>query len=325
MDVSWPSLKYSEWKPTYETLHRWLQIVGKLRLYKSPWINHSWGSTFYVTSRGLTTSAIPLGDRSLTVDFDFLNHQLVFEDSFGKFLSIPLQDESVASFYNQVQECLIVLEITPTFEASPNELVDSTPFALDKTHGTYNPEHAHRCWQIMVRVSNVLLQYRSNFVGKSSPVHVFWGSFDLAVTRFSGRRAPEHPGGVPHLSDEVVREAYSHEVMSCGFWPGNEIFPEAAFYAYAYPEPNGFPKARIIPPEAFYHQDLHEFILPYEIVRSAMDPAGILLSFFETSYRAAANLADWDRDLLEFSPHLLRLQKNIRNRNETSYLPINNL
>ncbi len=309
MESSWPKLEYAEWRPTYETVHRWVQIIGKLKLCKTARVNHSWNSTFYVTSRGLTTSAIPLGERNLTVDFDFLNHKLIFQDSMGKYMAMVLQNESVASFYTRIQESLAVMDVIPTFDPSPNELADATPFAEDGAHCTYDRLHAHRAWQVLVRVNNVLHKYRSDFVGKSSPVHFFWGSYDLAVTRFSGQRAPEHPGGIPHLSDEVVREAYSHEVMSCGFWPGNEMYPHAAFYAYAYPEPDGFSKARITPPEAFYNNDIKEFILPYEVVRTAGDPEGILRSFLDSTYRAAANLGRWDRDLLEVSPHLLRLKE----------------
>ncbi len=314
MESSWPKLDYAEWKPTYETLHRWLQIIGKLRLCKTPLVNHSWNSTFYVTSRGLTTSAIPLGERNLTVDFDFLNHKLIFQDSLGKSMTMVLQNESVASFYTRVHECLNVMEVIPTFDPTPNELADATPFAEDGVHCTYDRLQAHRAWQVLVRVNNVLQNFRAEFVGKSSPVHFFWGSFDLAVTRFSGKRAPEHPGGIPHLPDEVVREAYSHEVMSCGFWPGNEIYPHAAFYAYAYPEPENFSKERILPPESFYHADLHEFVLPYESVRTSGDPAGVILSFFESAYRSAANLGHWDRDILEVSPTLQRMQEEFQSR-----------
>jgi hypothetical protein len=311
---NWPKLDYAEWKPTYETLHRWLQIIGKLRLCKSPWVNHSWSTTFYVTSRGLTTSAIPMDDHNLTVDFDFIDHKLIFQDSTGKHMAMVLQNESVASFYTRIQECLRVMDIVPTFNPVPNEVTDAIPFAEDGVHCTYQRLHAYKAWQVLVRVNNVLQKFRSEFVGKSSPVHLFWGSFDLAVTRFSGRRAPEHPGGIPYLSDEVVREAYSHEVMSCGFWPGNEIYPHAAFYAYAYPEPENFSKAKILPPEAFYYIDLHEFILPYEVVRTSSNPAGVMMSFYESAYRAAANLGKWDRDILEVSPHLLKMQEVLQSR-----------
>lgn len=309
MSHAWPKLNYQKWKPTYETLHRWFQVVGKLRLCKSPWVNHSWNSALYVTSRGLTTSAIPLGDRSLTVDFDFIGHKVIFQDSHGLSSEMFLQNETVASFYQRFCHTLSMYKVEPTFEKTPNEVMDATPFHQDTTHCTYNPEDAHNLFQVLVRVSNVLLDYRSEFVGKSSPVHFFWGSFDLAVTRFSGLRAPDHPGGVPNLSEEVVREAYSHEVMSCGFWPGNEMYPKAAFYAYAYPEPDDFMNARINPQEAYYHQDLKEFILDYDDVRKARDPVKKLRKFLDSAYTAVAEKAHWDRDILEVSPHLSRIKE----------------
>jgi len=309
MEHSWPVLDYVEWKPTLETLLRWVQIVGKLRLCKTPPTNHSWNTTLYVTSRGLTTSAIPLNERNMTASFDFFNHNLILQDSNGAEEVIELRNESVSDFYQRFMKALEGLNVSVNFDPVPNEVIDAIPFEEDTLHRTYDRIHAHRFWQALVRVDNVLQKFRSNFVGKSSPVHFFWGSFDLAVTRFSGRRAPEHPGGVPHLSDTVVREAYSHEVMSCGFWPGNDIYPHAAFYAYAYPEPGKFSQARIMPPEAFYHTELHEFILPYEDVRKAVDPEATMMSFFESAYRATANLGQWDRDLLEVSPHLLRIKE----------------
>jgi Family of unknown function (DUF5996) len=306
----WPRLSYTEWKPTYETLHRWLQIVGKLRLSKSPWANHSWNTTLYLTSRGLSTSAIPLVERNLTVDLDFINHKLIIQDSQGKYGEMPLKEETVSSFYRRFIEMTEAFGVKATFEALPNELPDATPFASDMTHGSYHPQHAYNCFQVFVRVSNVFQEWRADFVGKCSPVHFFWGSFDLAVTRFSGRRAPEHPGGIPHLSDEVVKEAYSHEVMSCGFWPGNELYPHAAFYAYTYPEPEGFSLTKITPPKAFYHPGLREYILDYESVRKSIDPAGVIRNFMDSSYLAAANLGRWDRDILEVSPHLMNLKKS---------------
>lgn len=312
MNLTWPTLEYSEWKDTYETLHRWTQIVGKLRLCKSPWCNHSWNTTLYVTSRGLSTSAIPLGQRSLTVDFDFHDHQLIFQDSLGKSFVLLLQNETVASFYERFLEALKIMDVEPNFDPVPNEVEDGIPFAEDTVHRTYNPLHAHEFFQVLVRVNNIFQKFRTDFVGKSSPVHFFWGSFDLAITRFSGRRAPEHPGGIPHLSNDVVREAYSHEEMSCGFWPGNAMYPHAAFYSYAYPEPDRFSKAKIMPPEAIYNQDLHEFVLPYEIVRTSLEPAATLMSFLESSYRAAANLGHWDRDMLEVSPYLYRLKERVQ-------------
>lgn len=303
MKSEWPKLEYSEWKDTYETLHRWTQIVGKTRMCKSPWINHSWSSTLYITSRGLSTTAIPLGDRTLTIDFDLIDHQLILQDSQGRSFVLLLQNEAVASFYNRFMEALKLFDVTPSFDPSPNELSDATPFEKDFTHCTYNPLHAHNCFQAMVRVSNVFQEFRANFVGKSSPVHFFWGSFDLAVTRFSGKTAPAHPGGVPHLSDVVAREAYSHEVMSCGFWPGNEMYPHAAFYAYAYPEPEGFNKEEVFPKAAYYHKNLHEFILDYNDVIQSESPEQAIMTFLETTYEAASRLAHWDKDLLEKSPY----------------------
>ena len=307
--MTWPKLEYSEWKATYDTLHRWIQIVGKLRLCHAPFLNHSWSTTLYISSRGFTTGAVPLGERNMSIEFDFLDHLLVFQDSENRNYVVPLMNESVSSFYGRFNEALKAMDVEMTSEPSPNELADSTPFHQDETHCTYVPEEAYKAWQVFVRVQNVFEEYRSLYVGKSSPVHLFWGAFDLAVTRFSGRRAPEHPGGVPHLNNQVAQEAYSHEVMSCGFWPGNELYPHAAFYSYAYPEPNHFAKARVKPDEAFYHPDLHEFLLPYETVRSSKDPSKLILEFMEASYRAAANLGEWDRDALEVSPHLLRLQE----------------
>jgi hypothetical protein len=309
MEHLWPVLEYADWKPTYETLHRWVQIIGKLRLSKSPSANHSWNSALYVTSRGLTTSAIPLGERNLTVEFDFLNHCLLFQDSLGKEAIIELKNESVASFYKRVKSTLSDMDISITFDEKPNEVMDATPFIEDTVHRSYERLHANRFWQALVRANNIFEVFRTSFVGKSSPVHFFWGSFDLAITRFSGRRAPEHPGGIPHLSDEVVREAYSHEVMSCGFWPGNEQYPHAAFYAYAYPEPENFSNSKIIPTQAFYNQDLKQFILPYSDVRKSADPSATVMSFLESTYQSAANCGLWDRDTLEVSPQLTRLKE----------------
>lgn len=308
--MEWPKLEYAEWKPTYETLHRWLQIIGKLRMCKSPWANHSWNTTLYLSSRGLTTSAIPLGDRNLTIELDFFDHKILFTESMGKQITLNLQEESVASFYKRFLGALRELNVQPTFEGTPNEVMDATPFDQDERHCTYNKDQAFTCFQVLVRVSNVLQDFRADFIGKSSPVHFFWGSFDLAVTRFSGRRAPQHPGGIPHLSNEVVREAYSHEVISCGFWPGNDMYPQAAFYAYAYPEPEAFGQARVMPQEAFYHPDLHEYILDYDKVRTASNPQEIIRTFFNSAYREAAFLGSWDRIALEISPELAKLREH---------------
>lgn len=255
MSNLWPELDYESWKHTYQTLHRWVQIIGKIRLCKEPWTNHSWSSTLYVTSRGLGTSAIATEWGSVSLDFDFVEHKLDLQSSLGDRISLPLLNESVASFYQRVNEALKYLGVSTNFDPRPNELTDATLFAEDFNHRTYIPEAAHRFWQALVVVNNEFKVFRSLFVGKASPVHFFWGSFDLAVTRFSGRKAPVHPGGVPHLSNRVVREAYSHEVSSCGFWPGNDDYPNPIFYSYAYPEPPMFSKATIPIEGAQYDKD----------------------------------------------------------------------
>lgn len=306
----WPQLEYLDWKNTYETLHRWVQIVGKLKMCKMPCQNHSWHSTLRISSRGFSTLAIPDGERNFTIEFDFIDHKLNFQTSDGSEISILLRNESVSSFYERFLGCLSKLKIEPHFYPRPNETSDDTPFAKDLGHCTYVPHKAYRCWQVMVRASNVMSLFHSKFMGKSSPVHFFWGSFDLAVTRFSGRSAPEHPAGIPHISDLVVKEAYSQEVFSCGFWPGNEVFPEAAFYSYAYPAPVGFSKASIEPFDAFYHQDLQEFILPYAAVVAAADPNKMILDFFESSYKAAAYLGKWDQANLEENYFLHKLRES---------------
>lgn len=295
----WPELQYKDWKNTYETLHRWIQIVGKLRLNKSPCMNHSWHSTFYISARGLSTMAIPDGNRNFTVEFDFISHRLVFLTSDGRDVSFALRNESVRAFYKRFLGCLKKLKIEADIDPHPNEVADNTPFDQDTHHCTYVPKKAHLMWQIMVRVNNIMNEFRSQFVGKSSPVHFFWGSFDLAVTRFSGKPAPEHPGGVPHLPDVVAKEAYSHEVSSCGFWPGNELFPHAAFYSYAYPEPDNYKNQKIEPFEAYYNETLKEFILPYDSVLSYEDPDKVILSFFESTFRAATVSGHWERNLEE--------------------------
>jgi hypothetical protein len=298
-----PQLDYDVWKKTYETLHRWTQIVGKVRLCKEPWINHSWHSTLYVTSRGLGTSAVADGSRNFSIELDFLDHKIHFQTSDGKSRSLPLLNESVALFYERFMSVLGDLDIKVNFDPRPNEIADDIPFSKDLTHCTYDRDQAHTAWQVFVQANNMFQEFRSFFVGKCSPVHFFWGGFDLAVTRFSGRVAPEHPGGIPHLSDRVTREAYSHEVFSCGFWPGNDMYPQAAFYSYAYPEPPGF-KAAAVPKGAAYHEQFREFFLPYEVVRKSKDPKGLVMQFLQSTYDAAADLGHWDRQSLEVSPYL---------------------
>jgi hypothetical protein len=295
----WPSLPLSAWEETYATLHRWCQIVGKVRLAQTPWINHSWHATFYVTTRGLTTSPIAHGMRTFEISFDFLDHRLSIRTSDGEEEVLPLRRQSVADFYAELLGRLQALELGGSIHGRPNELEDATPFAEDRSHGSYDPVYAARCWRALVQADRVFREFRAPFIGKCSPVHFFWGSFDLAVTRFSGRRAPPHPGGIPHLPDWVAREAYSHEVSSCGFWPGGGPHPFPLYYSYAYPEPQGFSSAAIRPDDAFYSKDLREWVLPYDTVRTAASPDDALLAFLETTYSAAAELASWDRAALE--------------------------
>jgi hypothetical protein len=306
---AWPELDYKTWKPTYETLHRILQIVGKFRTSKAPWLNHSWHSALYVSSRGFTTSAIPDGDRNISVEVDLISSTVEIKSSDGFSQPIGIGSEPISEFFAKFQMALSELQVTANFDPHPNELPDAIPFFSDRVHRIYDPSQACVAWHVFVRVSNVLEKCRAEFMGKSSPVHFFWGSFDLALTRFSGRRAPEHPGGVLHLSDLVVRDAYSHEVSSCGFWPGNEIYPHAAFYSYAYPAPAGFKDAPLKPDGAFFHESMQEFILPYELVRAASHPDQMVTDFYDTTFAAAASLGQWNRELLSLTPYLKTLQE----------------
>ena len=289
----WPILPLEAWADTRTTLHLWMQIVGKIRLAASPWVNHCWNATLYPTATGLTTSLIPYGTRAFQIDFDFLAHQLIVQASDGGKAVLALQPQSVATFYRRLMQEMERLEFRVAVHGSPNEVADAIPFDQDETHGSYDPEYANRFWRVLVQASRVLNEFRAQFIGKCSPVHFFWGAPDLAVTRFSGRRAPRHPGGITNLPDWVTRDAYSHEVSSCGFWPGGGPIPHAAFYAYAYPEPPGFAQARVKPAEAFYSGDLREFILPYDVVRQSSSPDETLLDFLQTTYEAAADLATW--------------------------------
>jgi Family of unknown function (DUF5996) len=298
---AWPALPYEAWKGTYETLHMWMQIVGKIRLERMPWLNHCWQVTLYPTARGLTTGRMPYGDEHLQIDFDFVAHQLNLLTSRGDHRSIALAPMSVADFYRDVMTALTAVGMPVRIYAKPVEVESRVPFDADTGHQAYDAEYAHRCWRILVSSANVFSRFRSRFYGKASPVHFFWGSFDLAVTRFSGRVAPPHPGGVPNLADRVTRDAYSHEVSSCGFWPGGAPALYPLFYSYAYPEPKGFASAPLEPSAARYDASLHEFILPYDAVREADAPEEKLLAFLQTSYEAAANLARWNRAALEAS------------------------
>ena len=298
----WPELPTAVWRETCATLHLWTQIVGKIRLARTPWLNHSWHVALYVTTSGLTTSPIPDGTRTFQIDFDFINHDLRISTSNGATRHLLLAGHSVASFYTAVLTTLAELDIHVVIDEIPNELPDPIRFSDDKRHASYDPDAVGRFLQILVNADRVFKQFRTGFLGKASPVHFFWGSFDLAVTRFSGRRAPRHPGGVPNLSDAVACEAYSHEVSSAGFWPGSGAIDYPAFYSYAYPEPEGFRSARVRPEAAFFSEALGEFILPYDAVRTAPDPDQALLAFLQSSYEAAANAAKWDRGALECEP-----------------------
>jgi hypothetical protein len=298
----WPSLPLEAWRDTCATLHLWLQIVGKVRLASSPWLNHSWHATLYVTSRGLTTSPIPCASRTFQIDFDFIDHRLVVETSDGAIEGFALQPQSVAAFHARLQRLLRTLALPVRIHGKPNEVPEAIRFDQDETHAAYDADYANRFWRALVQTDRVLKQFRASFVGKCSPVHFFWGAPDLAVTRFSGRPAPPHPGGVPNLPDAVAREAYSHEVSSCGFWPGGGAVDHPAFYAYAYPEPSGFAEASVRPAAAFYSRELREFILPYDAVRTARSPDETLLDFLQSTYEAAADRAGWDRKALERVP-----------------------
>ncbi|WMT76603.1 DUF5996 family protein [Bradyrhizobium sp. Ash2021] len=298
----WPELPTAAWRDTYATVQLWTQIVGKIRLTRSPWLNHSWHVALYVTPRGLTTSPIPDGARAFQIDFDFIDHALRISASDGAERQFALAGQSVASFYAAVMATLKELGIAVTIDEMPNELPDPVRFSQDSAHASYDPDAVRRFLQILVNCDRVFKQFRTGFLGKASPVHFFWGSFDLAVTRFSGRRAPRHPGGVPNLPDAVAHEAYSHEVSSAGFWPGGGAIDYPAFYSYAYPEPAGFRTTKVKPDAAFFSEALGEFILPYDAVRTAVDPDKALLDFLQGTYEAAAISAKWDRDALECAP-----------------------
>jgi hypothetical protein len=296
---AWPDLPPGGWQSTFETLHMWTQIVGKTRLALAPMENHWWQVALYVTVRGLTTSPMPHGNRSVTVDLDFISHRLIVRTSDGAERSFALRAMTVADFFAQYLSTLGDLGIEPAIYPSPVEVQTAIPFSRDSQHAGYEAEAAHRCWQILLNTHRVMKRFRGRFTGKQSPAHFFWGGFDLAATRFSGRRAPKHPGGIPHCPDWVMTEAYSHECSSCGFWPGRENTLQPAFYAYAYPEPQGYAQHRIEPAAAGYDSAVREFLLPYAALRAAPQPDEMLLRFFQSAYEAAADLGQWDRTALE--------------------------
>jgi hypothetical protein len=294
----WPDLRYASWRETATTLQLWTQIVGKVRLTLTPWLNHGWQVPLYVTARGLGTSPIPAGNEILEIEFDFISHRLLIRTSRGDTRELPLEPQTVADFHRRLIALLKGIGVAVVIYEMPNEVPNPIRFSHDLTHAAYDAAAAHRFWHALVQIDRIFKLFRSGFLGKASPVHFFWGSFDLAVTRFSGRPAPRHPGGVPRLPDPVTREAYSHEVSSAGFWPGNEAFPQASFYSYAYPEPAGF-RGRSVTHGAHFDATLGEFILPYDTVRGAANPDALLLDFLSTTYAAAAEAGGWNRAALE--------------------------
>jgi Family of unknown function (DUF5996) len=296
---AWPELPYAAWKDTYETLHLWTQIVGKVRLELTPWLNHSWHVTLHLSARGLVTPPIPLPGRDLAIEFDFIDHVLWLRTSDGHFRQVMLRPVSVTQFYAEVMQALAELGVEVRINEMPSEIPGAVRFSADHAHAAYDPDYANRHFRVLAATHRVFSHFRTGFLGKASPVHFFWGSFDLAVTRFSGRGAPRLTSHTPGLPDAVGREAYSHEVSSVGFWPGGGPVDYPAYYSYAYPEPEGFAKAAVRPTQAFYFKDFGQFILPYDAVRTANDPEATLMSFLQSTYDAAADLGKWDRKNLE--------------------------
>jgi hypothetical protein len=300
VDVAvWPRLPFAEWQDTCDTLHMWTQIVGKTRLALAPMENHWWQVPLYLTTRGFGTSPMPYRNRTLDVEFDFIEHRLGLHTSEGESRTIPLRPQSVADFYHAYLDALRSLAIEVRIRPVPVEVVTAIPFPEDRVHAAYDADAAERWWRLTAQADRVLKRFRGRFLGKQSPVHFFWGSFDLAATRFSGRPAPKHAGGAPNCPDYVMVEGYSRECSSCGLWPGGPALPEPAFYAYAYPEPAGYGDRPAGPSGAYYHPELHEFVLPSEVVRTSTAPDQTLLEFYQSAYEAAADLGRWDRPLLD--------------------------
>jgi hypothetical protein len=296
-DDLWPSIPFDEWKDTYDTLHMWLEILGKIRLELAPMINHWWQVTLSVTSRGLSTLAMPYHDEVFQIDLDFIDHVMRISKESGDSRTIELKPRTVADFYAETMDALRSLGMDVSIWTTPVEVPERIPFEQDTKHASYDKEYTNRFWRVLVQAERIMEEFRSGFIGKDSPVQFYWGGVDMAVSRFSGRTAPKHPG-FPNVARYVMEEAYSHELSSCGFWPGAGL-GEAAFYAYTYPEPAGYREYPIGPPEAYFNTDLGEYILPYEAVRKADSPDGMLMKFFQSTYEAGANLAGWDRKALE--------------------------
>ncbi|THJ66745.1 hypothetical protein E8P82_07335 [Arthrobacter echini] len=297
---AWPELRVEDWTETRDTLHLWTQIVGKIRMAHAPMLNHWWQVALYVTPRGLTTSAIPYGNRTFDIEFDFLDHELHVRDNDGAQRTIALAPMTVADFHARLFRALDELELDTRIQPTPNEVEIAIPFAEDTEHASYDPAAVQAFWQQLVQADRLMKKFRASFTGKVSPVHLFWGSFDMACTRFSGRTAPTHPGGAPNCADWVMEEGYSHELSSCGFWPGGG--EEGAFYSYAYPEPEGFADYPVGPSSAFFSEEFQQFLLPYEAVRTSSDPDRMVLEFLQTTYEAAAERGHWDRAELEAEP-----------------------
>ncbi|MEO1382789.1 MAG: DUF5996 family protein [Bacteroidota bacterium] len=295
----WPELNYQAWGDTLKTIHQWTQIVGKIRLQAMPWQNHSWHTTLYVTSRGFSTGSMPYKNGLFEIEFDFESHVLIIRSTFKDEIHIELEGKSVADFYQILFAHLESLQIHIDIHAKPNEMEEAIPFAENTQNNSYHKEAVINFWQAAVSIHNVFLRFRSRFTGKCSPVHLFWGAFDIAVTRFSGRPAPLHPGGMPNMPLEVMQEAYSQEVSSAGFWPGSDAFPEPIFYSYCYPSPDAFSTYKVAPEQAFWSKDLGEFMLKYEDVRKSDNPEAMLMAFLESTYEAAAETGNWDRESLE--------------------------
>lgn len=301
-NTAWPELPYEAWQDTCSTVHLWTQIIGKIRLAQTPWVNHGWQVALYVTSRGLTTSPIAFAQRCFDITFDFIDHVLRIDVSDGTGSSIALRPQSVADFFGAVMKELGRLGMTVAIDERPCEIPNAVRFSLDRSHCAYDAEYVQRFWRALVQIDRIMKQFRSGFIGKVSPVHFFWGSFDLAVTRFSGRTAPPFAGNVPGVAPEVMREAYSHEVSSAGFWPGGNGIDYPCFYSYVYPATPGFKNFPVQPASAFFSEVLGEYLLPYDAVRTAPNPEAALLSFLQTTYEAAAQCANWDRAALECAP-----------------------
>ena len=297
----WPSLEYNDWQDTLKTVHMWTQIVGKFRLQSMPWQNHSWHTSLYISARGLTTGSMPYKNGIYEIEFDFENHQLIISSTFEKNVTVELRPMTVADFYKELLEALSSIHIDVKIVARPNEVEESIPFDKITDLNAYDKQKITNFWQIAVSIHNVFLKFRSEFIGKCSPVHFFWGAFDIALTRFSGKKAPLHPGEAPNMPKEVMQEAYSQEVSSCGFWPGGDTFPQPIFYSYCYPTPGAFSKYKISPESAFWSDEVGEFVLPYESVRQADNPEKTLMEFLQSTYEAAAVTGNWDRENLEKS------------------------